>query len=263
MSDVKWIKLSVNICDDEKIRLIDSLPEKDAIFVIWIKLLCLAGKCNEDGAIYLAENIPYTDEMLSTIFNRPVSIIRLALETFERMGMLSINEQVIYIENFTKHQNQEGLERIREQTRLRVAKLRERRLEKNRKEKTRLDKSSNAVTETLRNVTTTKTWLKDGFLKLNNGSFANYPKEASAIKALTTKAANQANGEDAQTFLRLMVGAYIWKKKNSKQDFWKDAPLTPSGLNCRWDQVYEVARSKHEEAAIRQEAKEWLAMASG
>ena len=46
MADIKWIKITTDIFDDEKILLIESLPEADSIIVIWFKLLCLAGKMN-------------------------------------------------------------------------------------------------------------------------------------------------------------------------------------------------------------------------
>ena len=34
MSDVKWIKLSVNMFDDEKIKLIKTMPSKGSLFLI-------------------------------------------------------------------------------------------------------------------------------------------------------------------------------------------------------------------------------------
>ena len=112
--------------EDEKIRLIETMPDADTILVIWIKLLAQAGKTNATGYIYLNENIPYTDEMLATIFNRPIATVRLALKTFEQFGMIEINEDnFIGITNWEKHQNLAGLEKIREQTRKRVAKHRE------------------------------------------------------------------------------------------------------------------------------------------
>lgn len=126
MSEVKWIKLSTHMFEDEKIRLIETMPDADTILVIWIKLLSQAGKTNASGYIYLNENIPYTDEMLSTIFNRPLSTVRLALKTFQQFGMIDItDDHFISIENWEKHQNVAGLEKIREQTRQRVAKHRE------------------------------------------------------------------------------------------------------------------------------------------
>ena len=50
MADVKWIKILTDIFDDEKILLIETLPEDDSIIVIWFKILCLAGKQNNSGS---------------------------------------------------------------------------------------------------------------------------------------------------------------------------------------------------------------------
>lgn len=111
--------------DDEKIRLIESMPEGDAILVTWIKLLTLAGKTNDNGTIYLTETIPYTEDMLSTICRRPLQIIRLALQTFEKLEMIAVENGIINIVNWEKHQNIERLQQIREQTRTRVARFRE------------------------------------------------------------------------------------------------------------------------------------------
>ncbi len=83
MSEVKWIKLSTQMFEDEKIKLIEQMPESDTILIIWVKLLSQAGKTNASGYIYLNQNIPYTDEMLATIFNRPLPIVRMALNTFQ------------------------------------------------------------------------------------------------------------------------------------------------------------------------------------
>lgn len=127
MADVKWIKITTSIFDDEKIKVIDSLPERDAIFVIWIKLLTLAGKCNGGGLVYLSETVPYTDEMLAAIFNRPVNVVRLALDIFRKFGMIDIfQDQKILIVNWEKHQNVESLEKIHQQTARRVASFRAR-----------------------------------------------------------------------------------------------------------------------------------------
>ena len=49
MSDLKWIKLAVDIFEDEKIQLIEAQPDADAILLIWIKLLALAGRTNNGG----------------------------------------------------------------------------------------------------------------------------------------------------------------------------------------------------------------------
>jgi len=121
MSDVKWIKIVTDIFDDEKILLIEAMPESDAMIVIWFKILCLAGKQNNGGVLMLNDRMPYTDEMLSTIFRRSISTVRLALGTFQQLDMIEIVSGAVTIPNWEKHQSLDKLERVREQTRERVA----------------------------------------------------------------------------------------------------------------------------------------------
>ncbi|HFI0055680.1 TPA: phage replisome organizer N-terminal domain-containing protein, partial [Streptococcus suis] len=78
-SEIKWIKIVTDIFDDEKILLIESLPEADTIIVVWFKLLTLAGKQNYSGVLMMNDRIHYTDEMLATLFRRPLNTVRAAL----------------------------------------------------------------------------------------------------------------------------------------------------------------------------------------
>lgn len=126
MADVKWIKIVTDIFDDEKMLLIDGLPERDSIIVIWFKLICLAGKQNNGGVFMLNDKIAYTDEMLSTIFRRPLNTVRLALQTFEQFGMIEIVNDTITIPNWEKHQSLDKFAQAKEKTRKRVAQYRER-----------------------------------------------------------------------------------------------------------------------------------------
>lgn len=123
-SDIKWIKVCTDIFDDEKILLIESMPESDSIIVIWFKLLCLAGKQNNGGVFTINDKIAYTDEMLASIFRRPLNTIRLALKTFEAYGMIEIIQGTITIPMWEKHQSIDKMERIREQNRERAAAFR-------------------------------------------------------------------------------------------------------------------------------------------
>lgn len=145
-SDVKWIKICTDIFDDEKILLIESIPEADAIIVIWFKLLCMAGKQNNSGVFMMNDKIAYTDEMLSTIFRRPINTVRLALRTFSDFGMIELIDNVITIPNWEKHQNLDVLERMRKNNKERVAKHR-------RKQQLLTDKNECNVTVTLCNGT--------------------------------------------------------------------------------------------------------------
>ncbi len=125
MGEVSWIKLKVGMFDDSKIKYIEALPERDTIITIWVKLLTLSGKYNEQGYIMLSENLPYNEEMLANEFSRPINSIRLAIQTFETLSMIEKVNGVIKVTNWEKHQNIEGLEKIRAQNRLRKQKQRE------------------------------------------------------------------------------------------------------------------------------------------
>ena len=127
MAEVKWIKIVTDVFDDEKVILIESMPEADSIIVIWFKLLCLAGKQNRDGLLMLNDKIAYTDEMLATVFRRPVNTVRLALNTFEQFEMIEIVDGTICISNWEKHQNIDKLTQMREYNRLAQQKSRAKR----------------------------------------------------------------------------------------------------------------------------------------
>jgi predicted phage replisome organizer len=125
MADVKWIKIVTDIFDDEKIFLIESLPSADSILVIWFKLLCLAGKNNNDGVFIMSNRIAYTDEMLAAIFRREVNTVRLALSTFEKYGMIEVINDAITIPNWDKYQSLDGYEKKKERDRIYQKKRRE------------------------------------------------------------------------------------------------------------------------------------------
>lgn len=111
MTEVKWIKIATDIFDDEKILLIESLPDSYAVITAWFKLLCLAGKQNNDGVFLMNDKIAYTDKMLATIFRMKESTVRLALDTFERFGMIQKIDGTITIPNWNKHQTLDAYEK--------------------------------------------------------------------------------------------------------------------------------------------------------
>lgn len=125
VAEVKWIKLVTDLFDNRKIKQIEVLPEGDAIIVIWMKLLCLAGNINDSGYVYFTNEIPYTDQMLSTQFNRPLTTIQLALKTFEQFGMIEIIDDMLRISNWEKYQSVDKMAEIREYNRLAKQRSRE------------------------------------------------------------------------------------------------------------------------------------------
>lgn len=123
--EVRWIKVAVGMHEDEKMRLIDNMEERDGVHYLWVCLLFQAAKTNSKGKIFLSEDIPYTNEMLSIIFNRSIKLVELSLKTFVALKMINIDERnFITILNWEKHQNIEGMEKIRDQNRKRAQRYR-------------------------------------------------------------------------------------------------------------------------------------------
>jgi len=127
MAEFNWIKLSVDIFTNDKIRIIERLhkEEKDSLIIIWLKLLCKAGEKNTSGVLTFTKNTPYTIEMLSEIFNRPAEVVQFALKVFEEFEMIEIVDGAIIILNWEKYQSLDKMEELKEKNRQRVAKHRE------------------------------------------------------------------------------------------------------------------------------------------
>jgi len=125
MAEVKWIKVVTELFDDDKIILIQSMKQGDSILLIWIQLLCLAGKQNNRGRFEL-NGIPCSVAMLATLFRRPVGLVRTAIDTFLTFGLLTQENGVFVVTNWSKHQSLDSLERSKEQSRKRVENYRSR-----------------------------------------------------------------------------------------------------------------------------------------
>lgn len=225
MAEVKWIKMATDIFDNRKIKQIESLPDGDAVIVIWMKLLCLAGNINDSGLVYFTKEIPYTDQMLATQFNRPIATIQMAMNTFESFEMIEIIDDMLHISNWEKYQNVEGMEKIREQNRLRKQRQREKQkllpevdrdshvtvtqghatdIDKNRLDKIRLEEDKE-IDNTSK--TTTKRFLKP------------------TIEEVKKYCEERKNGIDAEYFINYYE-ARGWMIGKNKMKDWKAAVRT-------------------------------------
>lgn len=119
MADVKWIKITTDMFDNKKIRHLRKLPDGNSIVLIWVMLLTMAGKCNANGMIYLTESIPYTPKMLADELGFEESTVVLALEALAQLNMISFEGDFFSISGWQEHQNIDGMDKIREQNRIR------------------------------------------------------------------------------------------------------------------------------------------------
>jgi len=147
MSEVKWIKLYTDMFDNRKIRYIRNLPQGNDILLMWIMLLIYAGKTNDNGYVYLIEEIPYTTEDLAKEFDLASNTVKLGLETLHRLKMIDNDSKGLRILNWEEYQNVESLDRIRELNRQRVRRFREK------QKQSELPESTDSECNVTRNVT--------------------------------------------------------------------------------------------------------------
>jgi len=133
--------------DNRKIKYIRNLPQGNDILLMWIMLLIYAGRTNDNGYVYLIEEIPYTNEDFAKEFDLPNNTVKLGLETLHRLKMIDSDSKGLKILNWNEYQNIDGLERIRELTRQRVRRFR------NKEKQKELPESTESVCNVTGNAT--------------------------------------------------------------------------------------------------------------
>lgn len=126
MAEVTWFKVLTDIFSDDKIKILQSMPEGDSLLVMWFKVLAQAGKTNDGGYIYLKKNIPYTFGMFATLFGKQQQLVELAMRTFSEFGMIDIDDSgYVFVTNWEKHQSIDKLNQIKEKANTRLKKHRD------------------------------------------------------------------------------------------------------------------------------------------
>lgn len=125
MSEVKWIKIVTDIFNDEKMYAIECMPDGRDIELIWFKILCLAGKCNQNGFLIINNKLAYTDEMLSKIFRMEIGVVQRALEIFQSLDMIEVVDNTYMVSNWLLYQSGDRLEEVKEKNRLRQQRYRD------------------------------------------------------------------------------------------------------------------------------------------
>lgn len=222
--EIKWIKISVNMFSDDKIKQIRGMEDGDEIILIWLQLLLLAGRINQDGMLIMSgAEIPYTESMLARAFDMPDEIVEKAMAVFVEYAMVEIIDDVYHVANWAKHQAVDGMDKIREQDRIRKQKERQRK------------KESTAQTK---QATTDKTPLQRRF----DSFWKAYPKKVG--KGAAEKAFAKAKPDDALTEKMLSAIEAAKRSAQWKKDGGQYIPNPSTWLNQkRWeDELPEEAQ---------------------
>lgn len=126
MADVGWVRLSTRLFENRKIKYLLNQPKGAELVLLWVHLLCAAGTVNDGGRVYISQNVMYTPQSLAADFGVPKTIADKALTLFQDLELIEVeSDGCIQILGWEKHQNITGLEKIREQNRLRKQKQRQ------------------------------------------------------------------------------------------------------------------------------------------
>ena len=85
-----WLKLKRDFFKRHDIRIVEGMPNGTDYVLLYMKMLCES--VDHEGRLRFSEEIPYTNQMLSTIFNTPVDIVDKAFEVFTSLNMLVIED---------------------------------------------------------------------------------------------------------------------------------------------------------------------------
>ena len=131
MAEVKWIKLNVGMFDGNSFKRIKKAKIggesfRDKLTAVWFELMDFAGKCNAGGQLVESPEIPFSNiEDIAVLIDREPEELNLCMQYYINNRMITVIDDIYMLTNWAKYQNEEGLEKIREQTRKRVAKHRE------------------------------------------------------------------------------------------------------------------------------------------
>lgn len=130
-NDVKWIKMTVGMFDGNSFKKIKKAKIggesfRDKLTAVWFELMDFAGKCNAGGQLVESPEIPFSSiEDIAVLIDREPEELNLCMQYYISNRMVVVIDDIYMLANWAKYQNEDGLEKIREQTRKRVAKHRE------------------------------------------------------------------------------------------------------------------------------------------
>ena len=104
MADQKkfyWLKLKKDFFKRHDIQIIESMPNGKDYVLFYLKLMCES--IDHEGNLRFSDTIPYNEQMLSTITNTNIDVVRSALKLLQELNMIEIlDDHTIYMNEVDK-----------------------------------------------------------------------------------------------------------------------------------------------------------------
>lgn len=85
-----WLKLKRDFFKRHDIRIIEGMERGGQMVLFYLKLLCES--VDHDGALRFSEDIPYSYEMLASVTDTELEVVKGALKVLESLGMVKIDK---------------------------------------------------------------------------------------------------------------------------------------------------------------------------
>ena len=92
-----WLKLKRDFFKRHDIQIIEAMPNGKDYILFYLKLLCES--VDHEGNLRFSDQIPYNEDMLSTITNTNVDIVRSAIKIFTELKMMEVLDDGTYFMN--------------------------------------------------------------------------------------------------------------------------------------------------------------------
>ena len=246
MAEVKWIKLKVGMFDGMSFKKIKKAKIggesfRDKLTAVWFELMDFAGKCNHDGAFISPKEIPFTDLAdIAMMIDREEEELKLCMNFFINEGMVSVVDDIYMLSAWMECQNVDGLEKIKEQNRIR---------QKEWYDRQKAIAKPNVRSNVRPNVSITQPNAldidKEKELELDNKSVCDKRKRFSppTLDDVTAYCQERNNGVDPQRFIDYYT-ANGWKVGKNPMKDWKATVRTWERNNTQTtaqkDRSYDV-----------------------
>ena len=96
-----WIKLKRDFFKRHDIRIVEGMPNGKDYILFYLKML--VESVDHDGNLRFSDMIPYNENMLATITNTNVDIVRSAMQVFTELGMMEVLDDGTIFMNEVSH----------------------------------------------------------------------------------------------------------------------------------------------------------------
>lgn len=243
-----WLKLQKDFFKRHDIRIIEDMPNGKDYILFYLKLL--VESITHEGSLRFSDAIPYNEQMLATITNTNVDIVRSAMKVFTDLGMIELLEdKTIYMAEVYKMIGSEtkGAERVRKYRENQKALQCNTDVTKCNTEKEKeidIDKEKINKKESQPDFDVEKAW---------NVTFDKYPKKNSAVMAKKKWMDKLIGAVDKKAVALLIVNAVVtyidyYKKENPEDTVFKYIPKFDKWLDedCEyWVLQYEKKKGEN------------------